>query len=32
MVYTDPSGYGYNGGGSTYYIDGLQVSAGMFNA
>ena len=35
MVYTDPSGYGYNGGGSSgggyYYIDGVQVSAGMFN-
>ena len=32
MVYTDPSGYGYNGGGSTYYIDGLQVSSTAFSA
>jgi len=34
MVYTDPSGY-YSGSGSSgnsYYIDGMQVSAGMFNA
>ena len=34
MVYTDPSGY-YSGSGSSgnsYYIDGMQVSAGAFSA